>query len=114
MTSHQTLLTIDGQDERAADGSMCCVSSGYLADGTSCHCTIPGDVVEAAWAREVDMTGDREDRFFHFAWHGEVWLGFGRCTGEVRGVYCPIHCAERDARFSPRGQATARLAPIAG
>ena len=49
------------------------------------------------WRREL-----RERRvpegFFRFLWGGGEWLGYGLANGEVRGVYCPRHCAARDAR----------------
>jgi hypothetical protein len=83
-----------GADER----SVRCVSSGYLSGGCSCRETVPTAVVDAAWAREVAHVGSAEDRFFHFACEGEVWLAFGMSDGEIRGVYCPTHRAERDAR----------------
>jgi hypothetical protein len=73
-----------------------CVSSGHLTDGCSCHCTIPSRVVTTAWADELGKV--RGDRFFHFAWRGGVWLAYGLMDGEVRGVYCPEHCAEREER----------------
>jgi len=75
-----------------------CVSSGYLAQECSCPVSIPASVVEAAWSRERAAGSTQESRFFHFAWHDEVWLGFGLADGQVRGVYCPAHRAQRDAR----------------
>jgi hypothetical protein len=80
------------------NGRLRCVSSGYLNGGCSCRSTVPAAVVDAAWEREVAHVGSREDRFFHFACEGEVWLAFGMASGEIRGVYCPTHRAERDAR----------------
>jgi hypothetical protein len=75
-----------------------CVSSGYLAEECSCPVSIPASVVEAAWAHERAASSSQESRFFHFPWRDEVWLGFGVADGRVRGVYCPTHRAERDAR----------------
>lgn len=75
-----------------------CVSSGYMSDGCSCPLTIPKSVAVAAWAAEC--SGAEGDRLFHFAWRGQVWLGFGLSGGEVRGVYCPSHRASREARSS--------------
>lgn len=77
---------------------MQCVSSGYLADGCSCEATIPSRVVTAAWARELELLGSHEDRFFRFAWRGAVWFAFGVGDGSVRGVYCPTHSAARAER----------------
>jgi hypothetical protein len=77
---------------------MRCVSSGYLADGCSCQATIPSNVVIAAWARELELLGAHDDRFFRFAWRGGVWFAFGLGDGSVRGVYCPRHSAARAER----------------
>jgi hypothetical protein len=85
-----------------SDLALRCVSSGYLSDGCSCRSTIPTGVVTAAWARE-QRAGGRGDRFFHFAWLGDVWLAYGLQNGRVRGVYCPTHSAERDQRSIIRG-----------
>jgi len=81
-------------------GLLRCVSSGYLADGCSCQATIPSTVVSAAWDRERELIGGREDRFFSFAWRGGVWFSFGLSDGRVRGVYCPQHSAARAERSS--------------
>lgn len=83
---------------QAQESRLRCVSSGYLDGGCSCHETVPAAVVDAAWEREVAHVGSSEDRFFHFACQGEVWLAFGMASGEIRGVYCPTHRAARDAR----------------
>lgn len=80
------------------DRPLRCVSSGYMSGGCSCHSVIPAGVVVAAWARELERSPARADRFFRFAWHGEEWLAFGLADGRIRGVYCPTHRAERDAR----------------
>ncbi len=82
------------------DRPLRCVSSGYLGDGCSCDASVPGRVVAAAWARELAQGGVRRDRFFQFCWRGRDWLAFGLGTGEIRGVYCPTHSAERAARHS--------------
>lgn len=96
---------------RQEDYAARCVSSGYMSDECSCPVTIPASVVEAAWSRERAATGSRESRFFHFAWRDEVWLGFGLVDGQIRGVYCPTHRAERDARAA--GSELHRMAPPA-
>lgn len=82
------------------DHLLRCVSSGYLSDGCSCRTTIPASVVTAAWARELERTGVREDRLFRFVWRDGVWLAFGLRDGHVRGVYCPEHSAARAERSS--------------
>jgi hypothetical protein len=55
--------------------------------------------VARAWQREMRL-GGAEEGFFHFSWRSGVWLGYGLSDGEVRGVYCPRHCAERESRGS--------------
>lgn len=74
-----------------------CVSSGSL-DGCSCRSQIAKDIVAQAWARELDASGDREARFFHFIADGGVWMAYGLADGDVRGVYCPSHNSQRAAR----------------
>jgi hypothetical protein len=62
-----------------------------------CPARIPLGVVVEAWWREREE-GLLEQGFFRFLWNGREWLGYGLGDGRVRGVYCPVHCAERDAR----------------
>ena len=80
------------------DRPLRCVWTGYLSDGCSCGAVVPAGVVFAAWARELARTVLPGDCFFRFAWRGEQWLAFGLANGHIRGVYCPTHRAERDAR----------------
>ena len=80
------------------DRPLRCVSSGYLSGGCSCRAVVPAAVVGAAWARELELTAVPADCFFRFVWRGEHWLAFGLADGRIRGVYCPTHRAERDAR----------------
>jgi hypothetical protein len=75
-----------------------CVSSGYLSDGCSCSSRVPAAVAIDAWHRELER-GCTHDGFFHFAWHGGVWLAYGLPGGQVRGVYCPVHRSEREQRL---------------
>jgi hypothetical protein len=56
------------------------------------------DVVLKAWQAELEASGEREDRFFHFIWQGGVWRAYGLKDGRVRGVYCPSHNSERAER----------------
>ena len=93
--------------EHRLEGLLRCVSSGYLSDGCSCQATIPARVVRAAWARERELLGAHEDRFFSFAWRGGTWFSFGLRDGHVRGVYCPAHNAGRAERASARSVALA-------
>ena len=74
-----------------------CVWSGSV-EGCSCQSRIDRDVVAGAWQRELDASGDREARFFHFIWDGGVWMAYGLADGEVRGVYCPSHNSQRAER----------------
>lgn len=76
-----------------------CVSSGYMSGGGSCPHVIPADVVRAAWEAELARRPGK-GRLFQFAWRGHTWLAFGLDDGEIRGVYCPSHRAEREARFA--------------
>jgi hypothetical protein len=80
------------EDER----SLRCVSSGYLATECSCSETIPYHVVTAAWARALSR--GHAEGFFRVAWQEAVWLAYGLSDGNVRGVYCPDHSAERSLR----------------
>lgn len=74
-----------------------CVWSGAV-DGCSCQARIGRDVVMRAWQRELDASGDREARFFHFISNGGVWMAYGMSDGQVRGVYCPSHNSQRAER----------------
>ena len=82
--------------ERREDRPLKCVASGHLTGGCSCRATVPACVAEAAWDRAQGL-GEGLDGFFRFAWRDEAWLGFGVAGGEVRGVFCPTHRAEREA-----------------
>jgi hypothetical protein len=84
--------------EDCLDSELRCVSSGYLADGCSCHSTVPASIASAAWAHQLERTPAREDQFFRFMWRGGEWLGYGLRDGRVRGVYCPEHSARRAER----------------
>jgi hypothetical protein len=81
----------------AASAPLRCVWSDLL-DGCSCHSGIPEGVVEAAWQRELEASGDDEARFFHLIHNGGVWQAYGLGDGRVRGVYCPSHNSQRAAR----------------
>jgi hypothetical protein len=80
-----------------AESPLRCVWSDVL-DGCSCHSRIPEAVVEAAWQRELEASGDHEARFFHLIHDGGVWQAYGLGDGRVRGVYCPSHNSQRAAR----------------
>jgi hypothetical protein len=82
----------------AADRPLRCVSSGYLSDGCSCSSSVPAAVVSTAWRGELER-GRLREGFFYVAWRGDVWLAYGLPEGQVRGVYCPAHRAEREERL---------------
>ncbi len=88
--------------ENPSDPRLRCVSSGYLSDGCSCRSSIPTSAVTDAWARER-RAGVCGDRYFHFTWQGAVWLAYALRDGRIRGVYCPVHSAERDQRSLTEG-----------
>ncbi|MCW3031882.1 MAG: hypothetical protein QOK19_11 [Solirubrobacteraceae bacterium] len=92
-----SMLDHPGAQRRREDRPLSCVSSGYMSGGCSCPHTIPAGVVEAAWSAELARTACGSS-FFHLRWRGQVWLAFGLDDGQIRGVYCPTHRAERDAR----------------
>jgi hypothetical protein len=89
------LLQLDERQRQTPAESSCVWSA---VDGCSCQQTISTDAVIAAWDRELEAGGAREDRFFHFIWEGGVWLAYGLSDGDVRGVYCPSHNTQRAAR----------------
>jgi hypothetical protein len=67
-----------------------CVWSDVF-DDRSCHSRIARAVVEDAWLREREASGDDEGRFFHLIHDGGAWQAYGLGDGQVRGVYCPAH-----------------------
>lgn len=99
------------------DHPLRCVWTGYPSSRCSCHSRVPRDVATTAWREELDGGGKRADRFFHFIWHGGVWLAYGLKDGRVRGVCCPSHSAEREAHPPAAdlqiGEHPSELAPAA-
>jgi hypothetical protein len=75
-----------------------CVWTSHPDHERSCESRIPARVVADAWQRELKL-GREGAGFFHFAWRGHVWLAYGMLAGAVRGVYCPVHRAEREERL---------------
>jgi hypothetical protein len=96
--SHHGERDSHGDRGEAPDSPLRCVSSGYLSDGCSCRAHVPAAVASAAWRNELER-GRLCEGFFHFAWHGGVWLAYGLAGGRVRGVYCPAHRSEREQRL---------------
>lgn len=88
----------------ASSGQLRCVWSGHPENHRSCCELIPLRAIEEAWRLRSDLEGER-DGFFHVNWRGGVWLAYGVLGGEIRGVYCPTHRAQREARggHSARG-----------
>ncbi len=84
---------------REEGATLQCVSSGYMSGGCSCPEAIPASVVASAWAAELDRSA-ADSGFFNIQWRGRVWLAFGLADGEIRGVYCPTHRAEREAHLT--------------
>ena len=78
------------------DRPLKCVAS---RQGCSCGEAVPAAAATAAWDRAQGL-GEGLDGFFRFAWQGQGWLGFGVAGGEVRGVFCPTHRAEREAHMA--------------
>jgi hypothetical protein len=96
-------MSLLGQPDDGGERPLRCVWTNHPAHDRCCRERIPAAVAIAAWRRELERGRARGDRFFHFAWRGGVWLAFGLLDGDVRGVYCPGHCAARDARsFAPQ------------
>lgn len=75
-----------------------CVWTNQPVNTHSCRARVPAGAVSAAWRRELDA-GRTAAGFFHFAWNDRVWLAYGLPDGSVRGVYCPVHRAEREERL---------------
>jgi hypothetical protein len=86
-----------GAARKQARSPLRCVSGGYLTNACSCSASVPFEVVTAAWSRQLE--GRCTDGFFRFAWQEQVWLAYGLQDGDVKGVYCPAHSAERDRRL---------------
>jgi hypothetical protein len=95
--------------------SLRCVWTRHLHDGRSCGSHVPLATVRAAWQRELARGRAGAGGFFHFAWRGEAWLAYGLADGEVRGVYCPAHRAQREERlgYDPELAAPAAASPAA-
>ena len=84
------------RDQTGSVGPLGCVWTGFRSAGRSCDSRIPADVVTSAWRSQLEQDGVPIDRFFRFTWRDGVWLAYGLKDGDVRGVYCPAHSAQRD------------------
>lgn len=91
-----------------------CVWTSQPDHDRCCRSWTPARVVAAAWSRELEL-GRVHGGFFHFAWRGEAWLAYGLPDGTVRGVYCPVHRAEREERlgYDPQLAVTEAALPAA-
>jgi hypothetical protein len=98
------------QDQLGGD-QVRCVWSSHHDHVRNCPMRIPRVVILAAWDQYAAREGVREG-FFHITWGGGVWLAYGVQDGGVRGVYCPTHCAQRDAREAPSAAAREAAAPV--
>jgi hypothetical protein len=76
-----------------------CVWTSHPDHDHCCRSRIPARAVTVAWRRELELGRVCAVGFFHFAWRGEVWLAYGLPDGAVRGVYCPVHRAQREERL---------------
>ncbi len=94
--------------EEPVEEPLKCVWSGYPDYNRDCRSRIPASVVVKAWHREIQLKGTVEG-FFYFSWRSGVWLAYGLQEGGVRGVYCPTHCFERDARDAQSEDSPASL-----
>ena len=75
-----------------------CVWTRHPTHDHRCQARVPARRAASAWWRELQLGGARAG-FFNFNWRGEEWLSYGLSSGEVRGVYCPAHRAEREQRL---------------
>jgi hypothetical protein len=75
-----------------------CVWTRQPTNDHRCGARVPARRVASAWRHELELDGIRAD-FFHFDWRGERWLAYGLPDGDVRGVYCPAHRAQREERL---------------
>jgi hypothetical protein len=91
-----------------------CVWTRHPANDHRCRSRVPARRVAGAWRRELELGGERAG-FFHFDWRGEAWLAYGLPDGEVRGVYCPTHRAEREEHlgYDPQLAVKAAVLPAA-
>lgn len=100
MSSEKTDMDGLNRADRAvtAEFPLRCVWTSYPHKDESCRSRIPARTVAAAWRRELE-TGRTHAGFFQFVWRGQMWLAYGLSDGSVRGVYCPVHRAERAERL---------------
>jgi hypothetical protein len=104
----QPTLSVAPVPPDSAGEPLRCLWSGYPNYDRTCRSRIPVSVVVKAWRRDAHLKGTVEG-FFNFSWRSGVWLAYGLPDGKVRGVYCPTHCSERDAREeNPPGEPTLR------
>jgi hypothetical protein len=91
-------LTVDVRTIAPVELPLRCVWTSHPDHEHSCGARIPARAVADAWRRELQL-GRTCAGFFHFAWRGRVWRAYGLPNGVVRGVYCPVHRAEREERL---------------
>jgi len=86
------------EESNTAEFPLRCVWTSHPDHYRCCRSRVPARAVTAAWHRQLER-GRVCAGFFHFTWHGSVWLAYGLTDGGVRGVYCPAHRAEREERL---------------
>jgi hypothetical protein len=89
-----------------------CVWTRHLDNDYRCRARVPARRVVRAWRRELELGAPAG--FFHLEWRGKEWLAYGLLDGEVRGVYCPTHRAEREERLGYDPQLVLTAARHAG
>jgi hypothetical protein len=84
-------------DVKVEEFPLQCVWTRHPTNDHRCRAKVPARKVTGAWRRELALGAPAG--FFHFNWRGEEWLAYGLSDGEVRGVYCSAHRAEREERL---------------
>lgn len=94
-TAGETKVQLQGivRQIKTAPEHLTCV---WSHDG-GCNARIPASVMVKQWQNQIEQREEHEG-FFHASWRGGVWMAYGVQNGEVRGVYCPTHAAERAGR----------------
>jgi hypothetical protein len=84
-------------DVKVEEYPLQCVWTRHPTNDHRCRAKVSARKVAGAWRRELALGAPTG--FFHFDWRGEEWLAYGLSDGEVRGVYCSAHRAEREERL---------------
>lgn len=84
-------------DVKVEEFPLQCVWTRHPTNDYRCRAKVSARKVAGAWRRELALGAPAG--FFQFHWRGEEWLAYGLLDGEVRGVYCPLHRAQREQRL---------------